>query len=53
VRSRDVSNNVFLQRAGNIQQLSCPIPSFSTAQQLTIWFCFLLGTVLFLLLVAR
>jgi hypothetical protein len=29
------------------------IPSFSTAQQLTIWFFFLLDTVLFLLLVAR
>jgi hypothetical protein len=43
----------FLQRAGNIQQVSWPIPSFSTAQQLTIWFFFLLGTVLFLLLVAR
>ncbi len=35
----------FLQRAGNIQQLSWPIPSLSTAQQLTIWFFFLLGTV--------
>ena len=43
----------FLQRAGNIQQLSWPVPSFSTAQQLTIWFFFLLATVLFLLLVAR
>jgi hypothetical protein len=42
----------FLQRAGNIQQLSWPIPSFSTAQQLTIWFFFLLATVAFLLLVA-
>jgi hypothetical protein len=42
----------FLQRAGNIQQLSWPIPSFSTAQQLTIWFFFLLGTVGFLLFVA-
>lgn len=42
----------FLQRAGNIQQLSWPIPSFSTAQQLTIWFFFLLGTVAFLLFVA-
>jgi hypothetical protein len=42
----------FLQRAGNIQQLSWPIPSFSTAQQLTIWFFFLLATILFLLLVA-
>jgi hypothetical protein len=42
----------FLQRAGNLQQLSWPIPSFSTAQQLTIWFFFLLGTVAFLLLVA-
>jgi 4-amino-4-deoxy-L-arabinose transferase-like glycosyltransferase len=43
----------FLQRAGNIQQLSWPVPSFSTAQQLTIWFFFLLATVLFLLFVAR
>jgi hypothetical protein len=43
----------FLQRAGNIQQISWRIPSFSTAQQLTIWFFFLLATVLFLLLVAR
>src|SRR5947208_2273269 len=43
----------FLQRAGNIQQLSWPVPSFSTAQQLTTWFFFLLATVLFLLLVAR
>lgn len=42
----------FLQRAGNIDQLSWPIPSFSTAQQLTIWFFFLLSTVAFLLLVA-
>jgi hypothetical protein len=42
----------FLQRAGNIQQLSWPIPSFSTSQQLTIWFVFLLGSVAFLVAVA-
>jgi hypothetical protein len=42
----------FLQRAGNIQQLSWPIPSLSTSQQLTIWFFFLLGSVAFLLAVA-
>jgi hypothetical protein len=43
----------FLQKAGAIEPLSWPIPSFSTAQQLTIWFFFLLGSVTFLLLVAR
>jgi hypothetical protein len=43
----------FLQRAGNIQQLSWPIPSLTTAQQLTVWFFFLLAGVAFLLLVAR
>jgi hypothetical protein len=43
----------FLQKVGAIQPLSWPIPSFSTAQQLTIWFFFLLGSVAFLLLVAR
>jgi hypothetical protein len=42
----------FLQRAGNLQQLSWPIPSFSTAQQLTIWFFFLLGSVALLITVA-
>jgi hypothetical protein len=43
----------FLQKVGAIQPLSWPIPSFSTAQQLTIWFFFLLGSVAFLLFVAR
>jgi hypothetical protein len=43
----------FLQRAGDTRQISWPIPSFTTAQQLTIWFFFLVGSVLFLLLVAR
>jgi hypothetical protein len=42
----------FLQRAGNIQQLSWPIPAPTTAQQLSLWFFFLIGSVLFLLLVA-
>jgi hypothetical protein len=43
----------FLQKVGAIEPLSWPIPSFSTAQQLTIWFFFLLGSVAFLLFVAQ
>ena len=42
----------FLQRAGDTRQISWPVPSFTTAQQLTIWFFFLIGSVLFLLFVA-
>jgi hypothetical protein len=42
----------FLQRAGSIRQISWPVPSFTAAQQLAIWFFFLIGSVLFLLLVA-
>jgi hypothetical protein len=42
----------FLQKVGAIQPLSWPVPSFSTAQQLTIWFFFLLASVAFLLFVA-
>jgi hypothetical protein len=42
----------FLQKVGAIQPLSWPLPSFSTAQQLTIWFFFLLASVAFLLFVA-
>lgn len=42
----------FLQKVGAIEPLSWPIPSFSTSQQLTIWFFFLLASVAFLLFVA-
>jgi hypothetical protein len=42
----------FLQKVGAIKPLSWPVPSFSTAQQLTLWFFFLLGSVGFLLFVA-
>jgi hypothetical protein len=42
----------FLQKVGAIEPLSWPVPSLSTAQQLTIWFFFLLVSVAFLLLVA-
>lgn len=35
----------FLQRAGSLQQLTWPIPSLTTAEQLTAWFFLLLVTV--------
>jgi len=41
----------FLQKVGAIDPLSWPVPSFSTSQQLTIWFFFLLASVAFLLFV--
>lgn len=42
----------FLQRAGAIQQLHWPIPALRASLQLTIWFFFLLATVVFLVVVA-
>src|SRR5262249_55944497 len=39
----------FLQRAGNLQLLSWPIPSLRTSQQLFIWFFVLLAVEAFLL----
>jgi hypothetical protein len=38
----------FLQRAGDLQQLSWPLPTLTTAQQLSLWFFALLGSVAFL-----
>jgi hypothetical protein len=38
----------FLQRAGSLQQLHWPIPSFTASQQLTLWFFGLLTTVIVL-----
>jgi hypothetical protein len=39
----------FLQRAGDLQQLSWPIPKLATSQQLCLWFFMLLGAVAFML----
>jgi hypothetical protein len=39
----------FLQRAGDLQQLSWPIPHLETSQQLFVWFFLLLAVVAFLL----
>jgi len=42
----------FLQRAGDLEQLSWPVPAPTTAQQLFFWFFVLLGAVAILLAVA-
>jgi hypothetical protein len=41
----------FLQKVGAIDRLSWPVPSLTTAQQLFVWFFFLLGSVAFLVVV--
>jgi hypothetical protein len=41
----------FLQRAGDLEQISWPIPALTTAQQLFVWFFLLLGSVAFLVAV--
>jgi len=43
----------FLQRAGELRALDWPLPAFRSAMQLTIWFFFLMASIVALLLAAR